>query len=90
MIYSNPKSSLGKNENNALFIKLIPKYLREGDDNVTICIEDADTQIAYNALKFCTPLSGYKNVYRCYWCFFLLLVIEPDNADVYFLSGKTE
>ena len=70
MIYSNPKSSLGKNENNALFIKLIPKYLREGDDNVTICIEDADTQIAYNALKFCTPLSGYKNVYRCYWCFF--------------------
>ena len=43
MIYSNPKSSLGKNENNALLIKLMPKYLRKADGNVSICIEDADT-----------------------------------------------
>ena len=90
MIYSNPKSSLRKNETKTLFVKLLPKYLRKADDNVNVCIEDAGTQITSKALEFCTPLSEYQSVYRCYWCFVLILVIEPGNADVYFLSGKTE
>ena len=90
MNYSNPKSSLQKNENKALFVKLLPRYLRKADDNVNVCIEDAGTQITNNALEFCTPLSEYQSVYRSYWCFVLILVIEPGNADVYFLSGKTE
>ena len=90
IIYSNPKSSLRKNETKTLFVKLLPKYLRKADDNVNVCIEDAGTQITNNALEFCTPLSEYQSVYRSYWCFVLILVIEPGNADVYFLSGKTE
>ena len=39
IIYSNPKSSLWMNENKALFVKLLPKYLRKADDNVNVCIE---------------------------------------------------
>ena len=62
MIYSDQKSSLGKNENNALFVKLLPKYLRKTDDNVNVCTEDAGTQIAYKALEFCIPLSEYQSV----------------------------
>ena len=42
-IYSNPKSFFRKNENKALFVKLLPKYLRKADDNVNVCIEDAGT-----------------------------------------------
>ena len=51
MNYSNPKSSLQKNENKALFVKLLPRYLRKADDNVNVCIKDAGTQIAYKVLE---------------------------------------
>ena len=66
MNYSNPKSSLQKNENKALFVKLLPRYLRKADDNVNVRIEDAGTQITNNALEFCTLLSEYQSVYRSY------------------------
>ena len=85
--YSNQEAFLANNNNKEQLILLLTKYLRAANNTVINCSENADAQIALQAMDF-ARLQRSVTVVADDTDIFLLLVshMEDQMADIYFMS----
>ena len=89
--YSNQEAFLANNNNKEQLVLLLKKYLRAANNTVVNCSQDADAQIALQAIDF-ARLQKSVTVVADDTDVFLLLVshMEDQMANIYFMSEKSK